>query len=83
VDLLNVFGDFPTLKPPVTPTRTARCGDAQLGLWTITAIKEGLTTRPIDENVVSTWPPPGPTFSPRQPGHRPAAPYGLRWLDIN
>ena len=25
-DLLNVFGDFPTLTDPGTPTPTARCG---------------------------------------------------------
>ena len=51
-DLLNVFGDFPTLTDPRHADAYSPLWDAQLGLWTPKAIKEGLDTRQIDENQV-------------------------------
>src|SRR6266566_821007 len=51
-DLLNVFGDFPTLASPRHADAYSPLWDAQLGLWTAKAIKEGLNKRQIDENVV-------------------------------
>src|ERR1700755_541577 len=51
-DLLNVFGDFPTLRPPRHAQAYSPLWDAQLGLWTNKAVQEGLNTRQIDENVV-------------------------------
>ena len=51
-DLLNVFGDFPTLTDPRHSDAYSPLWDAQLGLWTAKAIKKGLDTRQIDENQV-------------------------------
>ena len=51
-DLLNVFGDFPTLKDPRHADAYSPLWDAQLGLWTPKAVKEGLNKRQIDENIV-------------------------------
>ena len=51
-DLLNVFGDFPTLTDPRHADAYSPLWDAQLGLWTDKAVKAGLNTRQIDENVV-------------------------------
>jgi hypothetical protein len=51
-DLLNVFGDFPTLASPRHADAYSPLWDAQLGLWTEKAIKEGLNKRQIDENQV-------------------------------
>ena len=51
-DLLNVFGDFPTLKDPRHAQAYSPLWDAQLGLWTPKAVQQGLNTRQIDENVV-------------------------------
>jgi hypothetical protein len=51
-DLLNVFGDFPTLADPRHADAYSPLWEAQLGLWTQKAIAEGLNTRQIDENVV-------------------------------
>jgi hypothetical protein len=51
-DLLNVFGDFPTEKDPRHAKAYSPLWDAQLGLWTDKAVKEGLDTRQIDENQV-------------------------------
>jgi hypothetical protein len=51
-DLLNVFGDFPTLRDPRHADAYSPLWDAQLGLWTDKAVKAGLNTRQIDENVV-------------------------------
>jgi len=47
-----VFGDFPTLKGPRHADPYGPLWDAQLGLWTPKAVKEGLNTRQIDEIVV-------------------------------
>src|SRR6476646_2738341 len=41
-DLLNVFGDFPTLADPRHADAYSPLWDAQLGLWSEKAIKEGL-----------------------------------------
>src|SRR5256712_2646949 len=50
-DLLNVFGDFPTLKDPRHADAYSPLWDAQLGQWTQKAIDLGLDKRQIDENV--------------------------------
>src|SRR5579863_5021737 len=51
-DLLNVFGDFPTLSDPRHADAYSPLWDAQLGMWTQKAISEGLDKRQIDENTV-------------------------------
>jgi hypothetical protein len=51
-DLLNVFGDFPTLESPRHADAYSPLWDAQLGLWTEKAVKEGLNKRQVDENTV-------------------------------
>lgn len=51
-DLLNVFGDFPTLRDPRHADAYSPLWDAQLGLWTPKAVKAGLNKRQIDENQV-------------------------------
>lgn len=48
-DLLNVFGDFPTLADPRHSDAYSPLWEAQLGLWTDKAIAEGLDVRQIDE----------------------------------
>ena len=47
-----MFGDFPTLTDPRHADAYSPLWDAQLGLWTAKAIKEGLDKRQIDENTV-------------------------------
>ena len=51
-DILNVFGDLPTLLSPRHADAYSPLWDAQLGMWTPKAIKEGLDKRQIDENQV-------------------------------
>jgi hypothetical protein len=51
-DILNVFGDFPTLLSPRHADAYSPLWDAQLGLWTPKAVKEGLNKRQINENEV-------------------------------
>ena len=51
-DVLNVFGDFPTLKDPRHARAYSPLWDAQLGLWTPKAVAAGLNRRQVDENVV-------------------------------
>jgi hypothetical protein len=51
-DLLNVFGDFPTLIDPRHADAYSPLWDAQLGLWTPKAVKEGLNKRQTEENQV-------------------------------
>jgi hypothetical protein len=51
-DILNVFGDFPTLRSPRHADAYSPLWDAQLGLWTPKAVKEGLNKRQIEENEV-------------------------------
>jgi hypothetical protein len=83
-DLLNVFGDFPTEAEPRHAQAYSPLWDAQLGLWTAKAVKEGLNRRQIDENVVFN-------LAARRPdlltGVNPAtgepAPYGAVGVDIN
>src|SRR5262249_60033419 len=59
-DLLNVFGDFPTLSDPRHAQAYSPLWDAQLGLWTPKAVQQGLNTRQIDEvqvfNLAATRP---------------------------
>jgi hypothetical protein len=83
-DLLNVFGDFPTLSDPRHADAYSPLWDAQLGLWTQKAISEGLDKRQIDENQVFN-------LAATQPdlltGVNPATgqpqPYGSVGVDIN
>jgi hypothetical protein len=51
-DILNVFGDFPTLLSPRHADAYSPLWDAQLGLWTPKAVKAGLNKRQINENEV-------------------------------
>jgi hypothetical protein len=51
-DLLEVFGDFPTLADPRHADAYSPLWDAQLGLWTPKAVEFGLNKRQIDENTV-------------------------------
>lgn len=48
-DLLNVFGDFPTLTAPRHADARSPLRDAQLGLWTDKAVSQEISTRQIDE----------------------------------
>ena len=83
-DLLNVFGDFPTLRDPRHADAYSPLWDAQLGLWTDKAVKAGLNTRQIDENVVFNL---AATRPDLLTGINPAtgmpAPYGAAGVDIN
>ena len=83
-DLLNVFGDFPTLADPRHADAYSPLWDAQLGLWTQKAIDQGLNTRQIDENVVFNL---AASRSDLLTGIDPAtgqpAPYGASGVDIN
>ena len=51
-DILNVFGDFPTLTDPRHADAYSPLWDAQLGMWTAKAVSEGPNKRQIDENQV-------------------------------
>jgi hypothetical protein len=83
-DLLNVFGDFPTLADPRHADAYSPLWDAQLGLWTDKAVKEGLNTRQIDENQVFNL---AATRPDLLTGVNPATgqpePYGSAGVDIN
>jgi hypothetical protein len=83
-DLLNVFGDFPTLSDPRHADAYSPLWDAQLGLWTDKAIKEGLNTRQIDEvqvfNLAATRP---DLLTGINPATGQPAPYGATGVDIN
>jgi hypothetical protein len=78
-DLLNVFGDFPTLADPRHAHAYSPLWDAQLGQWTDKAIKEGFNTRQIDENVVFNLAATRPDLLTGPGG----APYGSTGNDIN
>ena len=78
-DLLNVFGDFPTLADPRHAQAYSPLWDAQLGQWTQKAIDEGLNTRQIDENVVFNLAATRPDLLTGPGG----APYGSVGIDIN
>jgi hypothetical protein len=83
-DLLNVFGDFPTLTDPRHADAYSPLWDAQLGLWTPKAIKEGLDTRQIDEvqvfNLAATRP---DLLTGGDPATLQPVPYGSVGVDIN
>jgi len=51
-DILNVFGDFPTLQHARNADAYSPLWDAQLGLWTPKAVKAGLNKRQTNENAV-------------------------------
>ena len=82
-DLLNVFGDFPTLSDPRHADAYSPLWDAQLGLWTPKAITEGLNKRQMDEGQVFNLPPPGPTLTGYNVATGQPAPYGSVGVDIN
>ena len=83
-DLLNVFGDFPTLADPRHADAYSPLWDAQLGLWTPKAVSEGLNTRQIDEvqvfNLAATRP---DLLTGVNPATGQPAPYGSVGVDIN
>ena len=83
-DLLNVFGDFPTLADPRHADAYSPLWDAQLGLWTPKAVSAGLNTRQIDENQVFNL---AATRPDLLTGVNPATgqpePYGSVGVDIN
>ena len=78
-DLLNVFGDFPTLKDPRHADAYSPLWDAQLGQWTQKAIQEGFNKRQIDENVVFNL---ADTRSDLLTGAG-GTPYGAQGIDVN
>jgi len=83
-DLLNVFGDFPTLRDPRHADAYSPLWDAQLGLWTDKAVKAGLNTRQIDENVVFNLAATRPDLlTGIDPATGKPAPYGAAGVDIN
>src|SRR6201981_1218467 len=83
-DLLNVFGRFPTLSDPRHADAYSPLWDAQLGLWTDKAVKEGLNTRQIDEvqvfNLAASRP---DLITGINPATGQPAPYGATGVDIN
>jgi hypothetical protein len=83
-DLLNVFGDFPTEKDPRHSQAYSPLWDAQLGLWTDKAVRQGLNTRQIDEvqvfNLAATRP---DLLTGVDPATGQPAPYGSVGVDIN
>ncbi|HUE26818.1 MAG TPA: hypothetical protein VMP89_08590, partial [Solirubrobacteraceae bacterium] len=83
-DLLNVFGDFPTLKDPRHADAYSPLWDAQLGLWTQKAINEGLNKRQIDENQVFNLAATRPDLiTGVNPATGQPKPYGAAGVDIN
>jgi hypothetical protein len=83
-DLLNVFGDFPTLSDPRHADAYSPLWDAQLGLWTQKAIDQGLNTRQIDEVVVFNLAATNPDLlTGFDPATGKPAPYGAQGVDIN
>jgi hypothetical protein len=83
-DLLNVFGDFPTLADPRHAQAYSPLWDAQLGLWTPKAVAEGLNTRQIDENVVFNLAATRPDLlTGVDPATGQPQPYGSDGVDIN
>jgi hypothetical protein len=78
-DLLNVFGDFPTLADPRHSNAYSPLWDAQLGEWTPKAIQQGFDKRQIDENVVFNLAATRPDLLTGPGG----SPYGAQGVDIN
>jgi hypothetical protein len=83
-DLLNVFGDFPTLSDPRHADAYSPLWDAQLGLWTPKAVSAGLNKRQIDEvqvfNLAATRP---DLLTGVNPATGQPEPYGSVGVDIN
>jgi hypothetical protein len=83
-DILNVFGDFPTLTDPRHADAYSPLLDPQLGLWTQKAISEGLNKRQIDEvevfNLAATRP---DLLTGINPATGMPAPYGSVGIDVN
>ncbi len=83
-DLLNVFGDFPTLSDPRHADAYSPLWDAQLGLWTPKAVAAGLNKRQIDEvqvfNLAATRP---DLLTGVNPATGQPEPYGSVGVDIN
>ena len=79
-----MFGDFPTLKDPRHAEAYSPLWDAQLGLWTDKAVKQGLNKRQIDEvqvfNLAATRP---DLLTGINPATGQPAPYGSVGVDIN
>jgi hypothetical protein len=83
-DLLNVFGDFPTLTDPRHSNAYSPLWDAQLGLWTPKAVSRGRNRRQIDENVVFNLAATRPDLlTGVNPATGQPAPYGSQGVDIN
>lgn len=83
-DLLNVFGDFPTLSDPRHANAYSPLWDAQLGLWTKKAIDMGLNTRQTDENQVFNLAATRPDLlTGVDPATGKPVPYGSAGVDIN
>jgi hypothetical protein len=83
-DLLNVFGDFPSLSDPRHADAYSPLWDAQLGLWTDKAVKAGVNTRQIDENQVFNLAATRPDLlTGVDPATGQPAPYGAAGVDIN
>ncbi len=83
-DLLNVFGDFPTLKDPRHSNAYSPLWDAQLGLWTDKAVREGRNTRQIDENQVFNLAATRPDLlTGVDPATGKPKPYGAAGVNIN
>ena len=83
-DLLNVFGDFPTLSDPRHSQAYSPLWDAQLGLWTDKAVQQGLNERQIDENVVFNLAATRPDLlTGVDPATGNPAPYGSVGVDID
>jgi hypothetical protein len=83
-DLLNVFGDFPTLTDPRHADAYSPLWDAQLGLWTPKAVTAGQNKRQIDENVVLNLADTRPDLlTGVNPATGQPAPYGAQGVDIN
>jgi hypothetical protein len=78
-DLLNVFGDFPTLEDPRHALAYSPLWDAQIGQWTEKAISLGLHKRQIDEVVIFNLAATRPDLITGPGG----APYGATGTDIN
>ncbi len=83
-DLLNVFGDFPTLEDPRHADAYSPLWDAQLGLWTPKAVSLGLNTRQVDEvqvfNLAASRP---DLLTGVDPATGKPAPYGSVGVNIN